>query len=485
MTETARSWVMHRSVRLWLVDFIWCLVAAQAEDTPSVVSSSSGAQRLLMDISQLPAYDEYSWMWGDAGQHILGHGLAELDLFRWTEWKNSAATVRDLEAYEGTAFFGRPVEMIGIKGKGTHIGPHPTFDDMTRDKLLFSSVGEAINYLHLQTKKDYSWMWGDAGNNLLGHRVAEMDPFRWSDWQPAERMIRDLSSFKNTENRNRPVEVRENGGQKVSFPTLDAAINFLVQQAHAGTAPTSPSPAVVPSPAGVAPTSAPARPQPRPKPAPQPAPAPQPPTPVPASQVHVTVQPAPSPMPVITDQSEATLNLTAKTTARLLLLAGVAGLLGFCGFLGCCIMQAAGKGRKKRVCRQEVACGPGSSDDEDSESGSPKSSRRGRSMTDGELHRLLAEVDAEDEERLALTGSASAQADMPRKAEAQAEVDRILATQNVEEIFGPGTVVEQKIQYRRLVRMLHPDKGLVNGERATLALRRVVEYHTVMMTTRG
>lgn len=479
MTEAARrAWVIHCSVRMLLVDFIWCLAAVQAKEAFSVSSMSNEAQRLLMDVTQLPAFDEYSWMWGDAGNNLLGHGIAEVDLLRWSEWKNSAATMRDLQAYEGTAFFGRPVEMMGIKGAGTHVGPHPTFGDIGRDKMLFSSVGEAINYLRLRTKKDYSWMWGDAGSSLLGHRVAEMDPFRWSDWQSADRLVRDLRSNKNTENRNRPVEIREDGGQKMSFPSIDEAVNFLVKQANLGATPSPAAPpstvAPTPPPRPIPrPTPPPARPIPRPTPAPRPAP-----TPVPASQA--SAPPAPAPSSVIFDHSEATVNLTAKTTARLLLLVGAAGILGFCGLLGCCILQAAGKGRKKRTHRKEIACGPGSSDDESSEDGSP---RRSRLITDGELRRLLAEV--EDEERLALTSSASSQADLPREAEAQAEVDRILATRNVEEIFGRGTVVEQKIQYRRLVRMLHPDKGLVDGERATLALRRVVEYHTVLMTSRG
>jgi hypothetical protein len=53
------------------------------------------------------------------------------------------------------------------------------------------------------------------------------------------------------------------------------------------------------------------------------------------------------------------------------------------------------------------------------------------------------------------------------------EVERILACRDVEQILGGGTPTEQRRAFNRIVRLLHPDKGLTseNDTRASLALR--------------
>lgn len=61
------------------------------------------------------------------------------------------------------------------------------------------------------------------------------------------------------------------------------------------------------------------------------------------------------------------------------------------------------------------------------------------------------------------------------RAEASHEVERILAAASPSAVLGCGSACDQKSEFRRLVRLLHPDKGNVRGERAALALRRVVE----------
>lgn len=60
-----------------------------------------------------------------------------------------------------------------------------------------------------------------------------------------------------------------------------------------------------------------------------------------------------------------------------------------------------------------------------------------------------------------------------RKASAEAEVDRILASHTVSEILGEGPRSERRRAFNRIVRLLHPDKGLVapDNARAALALR--------------
>jgi len=56
-----------------------------------------------------------------------------------------------------------------------------------------------------------------------------------------------------------------------------------------------------------------------------------------------------------------------------------------------------------------------------------------------------------------------------RKNEAAAEVDRILSSQ--EPILGVGPLRERWHEYHRIMLLLHPDKGLVSGDRADRAMR--------------
>jgi len=70
------------------------------------------------------------------------------------------------------------------------------------------------------------------------------------------------------------------------------------------------------------------------------------------------------------------------------------------------------------------------------------------------------------------------------RAEAEHEVERIISARGAKDIFGGGSLDQQKSEFRRLVRMLHPDKQLVAGPRATLALRLVVEASRTLVPTR-
>lgn len=57
--------------------------------------------------------------------------------------------------------------------------------------------------------------------------------------------------------------------------------------------------------------------------------------------------------------------------------------------------------------------------------------------------------------------------------EARSEVERILATKEIEKILEGSTPEEQKRHFQKLAKLLHPDKGFVNPEdgRASMALR--------------
>lgn len=50
------------------------------------------------------------------------------------------------------------------------------------------------------------WMYGDAGTDLLGHRIARLDPLRWSKNMNIEQLALDLEG--NCINRGRPIRVR-------------------------------------------------------------------------------------------------------------------------------------------------------------------------------------------------------------------------------------------------------------------------------------
>jgi len=59
------------------------------------------------------------------------------------------------------------------------------------------------------------------------------------------------------------------------------------------------------------------------------------------------------------------------------------------------------------------------------------------------------------------------------QAKAAREVDRILATEEVQDILGPGTSKEQRQQFQRIASLLHPDKSYIDASdtRANMALR--------------
>lgn len=59
------------------------------------------------------------------------------------------------------------------------------------------------------------------------------------------------------------------------------------------------------------------------------------------------------------------------------------------------------------------------------------------------------------------------------QADAAREVDRILATEEAQDILGPGTLEEQRQQFQRIGRLLHPDKCYIDASdtRANMAFR--------------
>lgn len=275
-----------------------------------------------------------------------------------------------------------------------------------------------------ETDDYYKWMWGDAGQVLEGHALAESNPLRWSDWLPVEACIKDLQSYQTHPNLARPVEVVQADHQDVSqrFDTLAQAIAHLSQYTS------TPAPVIVTE----DPDDASAR----------------------VDMLEILYFP--------TGRDRLAMTLGALFTCIALALCACTTI--------CC----------RSCCRRKL----------NEENGEMEASEKTALCNEWELHRECPEHAAfhESELRSLLADLEEAEAepglkclaDRPesaQRAEAAREVERVLAARDAGAILGGGSPAQQRSAYRRLVRLLHPDKNLAAGDRATLALRRVVECY--------
>lgn len=293
----------------------------------------------------------------------------------------------------------------------------------------------------------YQWMWGDV-DELGDHELAEANPFRWSDWLNAAGTIADLEAYKTIESQDRPVEIARGVDivdgfvQPLKFGNLGEAIAYLSTQT------TTQAPVVV-------------------------------------EKTKKVVVPGKCP-------DADTLSHVDELEALCFMAIGSAATIALYVVCQCCACVC------RRVCccsRKDTADNDvvGLKDKADSDSEAMDIKPRlaiteGRApqpyqgqFQESELRALLADI--EDEELKALPG-------MPRplcpggvdeaaamRAEAAREAERVLGARGAREIFGAGSIAEQRAQYRRLVRLFHPDKKILEGQRASLALRRVVEAY--------
>lgn len=95
-----------------------------------------------------------------------------------------------------------------------------------------------------------------------------------------------------------------------------------------------------------------------------------------------------------------------------------------------------------------------------------------------ELSWLLASASAEAE-----SGAGGLPQPNGSVAEAAFEVERILACPSLGAVLGGGGVEERRREFRRLILLLHPDKGLAFGPRAAAALQRAVEANAALNGT--
>lgn len=175
------------------------------------------------------------------------------------------------------------------------------------------------------------------------------------------------------------------------------------------------------------------------------------------------------------------------------LAAGVAALLGLLGLFACHSKQstalAVRPGAEAACCAAPVRTEEVNSDEDWAASESDGVADPAQALQYGisrdELRQLLADAErlepgilppASAPAPAAAAASEPAQPDPARRDEAEREVERILVARDARSVFGGGSAAEMRGEFRRLLRLLHPDKQLVGGPRANLALRVLVDF---------
>jgi hypothetical protein len=88
-------------------------------------------------------------------------------------------------------------------------------------------------------------MWGDAGKHSWGHALAEMNPFRWSNWAGPADTIQNLQQYNKRGDASRPVEMEFGPPpiQSRTFSNIAEAVEYLNSQP----APSTTEPSYTPS----------------------------------------------------------------------------------------------------------------------------------------------------------------------------------------------------------------------------------------------
>lgn len=310
----------------------------------------------------------------------------------------------------------------------------------------------------------YSWIWADVAIRPdpldLGHGGADPESPHWSPWLSREAAVKDLQLYRTADNFGRPLEMRmaaargEFSAEEVEkqllpgskrflskFESTDEAVSYLTGGGTGAMASTTP----------LTPRLATAR---------------------KAGADEVTP-----------NEQNAAGSARTRNIVRYFMV-GVFGclvcilalvLLGY--FIDVKIVHV-------RECR--VGDDEETSSEEELERGSGGANPWQAFMDaprEGEMRRLLVFIEQGPQELPPLPplpqlpDDGRAAAGPSQRQQAEAEVERIIAARDVVDIFGAGDAASRKQEFRRLLRLIHPDKGLVSGQRAALALRRVVEAY--------
>lgn len=365
----------------------------------------------------------YSWMWGDAAIRPapldLGHGGADPEPTRWSPWLGRRAAIEDLQLYRTADNLNRPVEMRIAAAAGQ------LPKDEVEGKLLpgserflsrFASIDEAIDYL-------------SRGGAVLRRK-----------WQEAEEQSASQAAsmpiFNATGERSQEI-----GGEQAGEEGAPEEKPYGRSDARLG----APAPPAGPS-------------------------------------------PPPHMKPWTAEGREDGGGDSGASVGTWV------GYLGYLGFVPClaCIGWLAFRLLCKRNCRdidivtsagEEESSDSSGEDDTETESGGPNPWQAFMGAPrDAEMRKLLLFPEKNTPQELPPLPDDDRKAppNPAQRPAAEAEVERILSTREQRNIFGPGDAIARKQEFRRLLLLLHPDKGLVSGERATLALRRVVEAYRAL-----
>lgn len=350
----------------------------------------------------------------------------------------------------------------------------------------------------VEPKPYYSWMWADAAIRPapldLGHGGAEEEPTVWSPWLGRQAAIQDLQLYQTADNFGRPVEMRiaaARGGLSrdavqgrllpgskrflSKFSSMDEAIDYLSRGGatlsrdwyKAGNASTSKAaPAYSPA-AGEENSSG-------------------------ESQAGESSSTSLAPSAPVSEQKlGAAARQEDGDDGSGMSMSTLFGYLGYIGFVPCLAFAGWIGFRlfRRDQCRdadivtsagEEDTAGDSEDTEEDPGDANPWQAFIGEPRA-GEMRRLLLFAEGGAPRLPPLPpDAAAAPAGPAQRPIAEAEVERILATREPSGIFGNVDAAGRKQEFRRLLRLLHPDKGLVSGERATLALRRMVEAYRAL-----
>jgi len=387
----------------------------------------------------------YSWMWADAAERPapldIGHGGAEPEETRWSAWLSRAAAMEDFEVYRTEDNLGRPVEMRIAAARGDSGAIIP---GSKRFLSTFRNLDAAFDYL------------------LRGGAVLE---FPGQEEQRSRGGDRDIDSWGlgiDDRRDDRHDDRHDHDGD-------DDEGGWRSQAAPAGTALSESTVGSTSQPALNISSAA-----------------------APGQTEAATAEPG-----VATGSGSSSLSGTdgrlaggkeqGEAHAAGTHIATTMGYLGYLGFIPC--LAATGwlafRVWHRNSCRARAADVDEETDSsgEDDEPSAPGAANPWQAFMgaprEGEMRRLLFYAEKGPQALPPLpedNGIAFGPADRPL---AEAEVERILAPGQPLQLFAEGDAGARETEFRRLVRLLHPDSGLVPRERSMLALRRVVEAYRV------
>mmetsp|Transcript_33285 Transcript_33285/g.54773 ORF Transcript_33285/g.54773 Transcript_33285/m.54773 type:complete len:260 (+) Transcript_33285:1-780(+) len=215
-------------------------------DSGSTCDSSSDPQAIN------PRMLTVTWMWGDAGHRLAGHGLAKRNPFRWSAPMSVEDATCDLQG-RLSANRKRPIKLelrmqpsnsavqeVFSNADSAIAGLQKYVSDLgdANPGNFLGSAAEAVNVLqgsHLtdQSTPTARWMWADTGlAAAVSPALQALDannPLNWSQWSNLEEAVLDLDGLGDA-GASRPVLLHikiKSMRYEECFETAAAATRFI------------------------------------------------------------------------------------------------------------------------------------------------------------------------------------------------------------------------------------------------------------------